>query len=117
MKYIFPIAVTVGSLMVFLILSHRLEVRENRWFKILVSLPLVLIISSGMSSGLGLVSGIGLILSIAFLGFIWCGNIAWFCSGSLVGFLFRDIRSGTGMRPDFRFAQNHRRDGEMQEAI
>ena len=108
MKFIFPIAATVVALGIFLFLTHPLELREHRRLKIGVSLGLVFFLAGG-----GLIT----LLSIVFLGFLWCGNVAWFGSGCLTGFLHRDIRSGTGMRPHFRFAHNHRRDGEREEAI
>jgi hypothetical protein len=117
MKIIPQIVICAISLSLFLILSHPIELRSGRWLKIALSAPLVFLFAIGMSSGLDFKVGIVSTLSAIILAFIWRGNVAWFFSNSFAGFFYGDISSPTGIRPDFRYAKNHRRDGELEEAI
>lgn len=100
-----------------MILSHPLELRSDRWLKVAFSVPLVFLIVTAMTSELDRGRGLRLIISVAVLGFVWCGNIACLCSGSFANFFHGDISSPTGMGLNFRYAKNHRRDGEIEQAI
>ncbi len=51
------------------------------------------------------------------LAITWAGNLAQWAAHHQVNFFYRDLHSITGLRPDFKFAHNHRRDGELDEAI
>jgi hypothetical protein len=117
MKIIFPALICAAALIVFLFLSHPLELRSTRWRKILLSAPLVFLVAIGMSSSLDFKLGLASVAGVVVLSFIWCGNLSWFFGGSFAGFFYGDISSPTGMGVNFRYAKNHRRDGELKQAI
>ena len=117
MKIFIPIAVCAIALSVFFILTHPLELRSGRWLKIAFSTPLVLLFTVAISSGLDFKAGISAAFSATLLAFIWRGNVAWFLGDTFAGFFYGDISSPTGMSLNFRYAKNHRRDGEMEQAV
>ena len=112
-----PIVVCMAGLVVMIALTQTLDVREGRWWKIAVSLPLILLITAPFSSGLGLLNGVALILSISFLGFIWSGTISCYASGLLLRILHGDANVSAGHIPDFQFARARIDDGDFEDAI
>jgi len=94
---------------VMFLLTQPKELREHRLLRIGVSLALV-----GAALNLG---PIITVVVIAFLAFIWANVGSHYASGWVVNFLHRDVSSVTGIKPEYRFAKNHRRDGEIKEAV
>ena len=103
------IAVLVLAGPVLFLLTQPEELRRHRWLRILFSLPLI---ACALTFFLPFfIGGIGL------LAIIWSDVLGHYTSGWFTDFLHRDISSETGMKPDFRYAKNHRRDGEPQKAL
>src|SRR5436309_11010407 len=109
--------ICVVALAAMVALSQPLEVREGRWWRIAVSLPLVWFTAVPFFVGTSFISGVALILSLAFLGFIWSGTLAHFVSGSLVKALQGDGSLSAGHIPDFQYARAKINDGDLAEAI
>ncbi len=112
-----PLLICLVALAVMIALTRPIEVREGRRWKILVSLPLIWLITGAFSNGPRFISGAAAILSITFLGFIWAGTIAHFASGSLVRMLQSDANLGAGHIPDFKYARARIEDGDLAGAI
>ena len=90
-------------------LTQPEELRRYRWLRLLVSLPLFW---CALTFFLPLfICGVGL------LAVMWSDVLAHYLSGGLTNLLHRDITSETGIKADFHYARNHRRDGETQKAI
>lgn len=85
------------------------ELRHHRWKRLGVSFLLV-----GAGAMLGpLVS----LVAIALMAFLWTDVLSHYGAAGLVSFFQRDVSSETGIKPDFHYARNHRRDGETAKAV
>jgi tetratricopeptide (TPR) repeat protein len=98
-------------------MTQPLGVREGRWWKIAVSLPLIWTIFAQLSAGLGFLSGIAAILALVLLGFIWSGIVAHYMSDSLVRLLQGDASFSAGHIANFKYARAKIEDGDYPEAI
>jgi|SRR5581483_11714559 len=90
-------------------LTRPEELQNRRWTRLAISFFLV---AAGTMLG-PLVT----IVAMAFMAFLWTDVLSHYAAGGIVNFLHRDISSETGIRADFRYARNHRRDGETDKAI
>jgi tetratricopeptide (TPR) repeat protein len=103
------IAVLAASIPVLFLLTQPEELRRHRWWRILASLPLIFCV---LTFFLPLfIAGLGI------LAVIWSDILSHYAGGWFSDFLHRDVSSETGIKPDFRYARNHRRDGERDQAI
>ena len=109
--------VCVAAVAAMIALTQPLEVREGRWWRIAVSLPLIWLTAVPFFVGTSFISGVALILSLAFLGFIWSGTLAHYVSGLLVKALQGDGSVSAGHIPDFQYARIKIKDGDLAEAV
>jgi hypothetical protein len=105
------------SLATMIVLTQPLDVREGRWWKITISLPLIWVVVAQLSAGLGLMGGIASILSIVLLGFIWSGTTSFHLSDSPVHLLHGQANIGAGHIADFKYARAKIKDRDFQEAV
>lgn len=54
---------------------------------------------------------------LGILAVMWSDVLSHYTGGWITDILHTDVSSETGIKPDFRYARNHRRDGEWHKAI
>ena len=97
-------------------LTQPLELREYRWVRIAVSLPIVVLVTS-VFWRMGLVNGYFGLVGIAVLAFIWRSPVTHYASVGIAQMIFGTPNAGGKIRADFGKAKALLRHGEVDEAI
>ncbi len=102
----------------FYALSQPLELREGRWSKIAISLPLVFVVALAARGDLAY-GAIPVIFLFVILCFLWAPNLAHFVSNLVVNSMFGGFGKGSlgGFRPDYREARATIDEGDLDAAI
>ena len=98
------------------VLTHPLELREYRWIRIVVSLPIVVLVTS-VFWRMGIVNGYFGVVGIAMLAFIWRSPVTHYASVGVAQLIFGTPNVGGGIRTDFGGARALLRHGDVDEAI
>jgi hypothetical protein len=96
--------------------TQPLELRHNRWWRIALSLPVVLLIVSVFWELAG-IRGYFALWGVAILGFIWMGPMAHAATTLLQPILFGDLNRNSGIRAEFAGAKALRQHGDIAEAL
>ena len=110
---------TVGCLLTVglgLAATHPEEAREGRWWKIVLSLPPVLVIASALHELSG-INGYFAAFSFGILGFIWKSPIAHYGSLAFLRLLNGDMNRPTGIRAEFGAARRLHLHGDLDDAL
>lgn len=96
--------------------THPLELREYRWLKIALSLPIVLLITS-VYQELGAFRGYFAMFGIGVLGFIWKSPIAHCMSGGFMKLILGNWNQPSGIRAEIGGPRALFKHGEYDEAL
>ena len=99
-----------------LAVTHLEELREGRWWKIILSMPPVLIISSALHEMSAINAYFGA-FSFGILGFIWKSPIAHYGSLAFLRLLNGDMNRPTGIRAEFGAAKRLHVHGDLDDAL
>jgi hypothetical protein len=122
MRWLIAIGVLALLAGVMLGLSHPVELRPGRRWKMAVSLPMLALAILIMIQGAGNpAAAIGQVTTYVFLigvpGLIWTPNITWFAARIISEVLHGSGRAGGGFRPDFSLARHYLKEGDLEEAL
>lgn len=95
--------------------TYPLELRRNRWWRIIFSIPVVVLIASVFYE-LSIL-GYFALWGFAILGFIWMGPMAHFGSVVLQRLLYGDFQRMSGVVADFGGAKALRKHGDLEDAL
>lgn len=106
------------------LLTQPEELRANRWRRILLSLPFVILFSNTLAGNLRAARSF-LAVFVLFLGvmaafaiaFIWRSVLAHYGAGAAGRLIYGDMNVRTGVRSDFRAAKSFYSHGELREAF
>jgi hypothetical protein len=96
--------------------THHLELREHRWLKIALSLPLVVLITSVFHQ-LHAVSGYFAMWSIGILAFIWKSPIAHFFTFGFTKLIHGNPNQASGIRAEIAGPRALFKHGDLEEAL
>ena len=102
------ISIYLALVIVFLLLMRTMEPGWERWFRFLISLPLLLF---------SMVPTIFAPFFIAALAFVWGGRISHLLSGPITNMIYGRGSQSAGHIPNFKYARDAALDGEFEEAI
>lgn len=97
-------------------LTHPLELRQYRWVRIVLSLPIVVLVTS-IFWRMGIVNGYFGVMGIAVLAFIWRSPVTHYVSVGAAQLIFGTPNAGGGIRADFGGARALLRHGDVEDAI
>jgi hypothetical protein len=97
--------------------THPEELRQGRFLRILVSLPILLFVTGGFYGQLGFQKGAAAVFALAILAFLWSGVLAYYTAGGVGRVVFGNPNARTGVRADFGIPRAFERRGEFDEAI
>src|SRR5689334_785784 len=117
------IAIMAAALITFVIgwvLTQPLEIRNQRWPCILLSIPLLALVVNIYSVPIAgnpgaLAPGIGAILAMGALAFIWRGVSAHYSGEGVMKLITGNLNARTGITPDLRLTKMHRDEGRVSE--
>ena len=96
--------------------THPLELREHRWLKIALSLPLVVLIAATFHE-LAPVRGYFAMFSIGILGFIWKSPMAHLCSGGFLRLITGNMNQTSGIRAELAGPKALLKHGDLTDAL
>jgi hypothetical protein len=106
-------------------LTNPPELRRFRYVRIALSVPLLYVIGAvgsqrlvwGMTEGISFFEGLAIVASVVGLAIIWAGGGAWLAARTVSGLMETEPTKLTGPYPEFRFARNCLRDGDLEGAL
>jgi hypothetical protein len=110
------VVVCVVTVLLGILATHPLELREHRWLKIALSLPIVVLIASVFDQ-ITVVGGYFAMFGIGVLGFIWKSPIAHLYAAGFCRLIYGDMNRNTGIRPNFHGPKALRSHGDLDDAI
>jgi hypothetical protein len=113
---VIAVLVSIGTVLAGIAATHPHELRPHRWLKIVLSLPIVLLITSEFYQ-LSQIGGYFAIWGFAILAFIWKSPMAHLGSLCVHRLIYGDMNRPTGVQPDFFGPKALRKHGDIKEAI
>jgi hypothetical protein len=112
------IILVIISLGIFWKLTNPLELRGQRWIKIIPSLLIVFFLGETLRQGIGF-QMIGSIFMMVLLTFIWAPTLSHYSSKGFIHFLFSDSDRSIlgGFVPDYHIARSFIQDEKWDEAM
>jgi hypothetical protein len=110
------VVVCLTTILLGIAATHPLELRNHRWLRIILSLPVVVLIGSVFFE-LSPIRGYFAMWFIAVLAFIWAGPLSHHASAGFVRLIHGDGGRNTGIIANFGAAKAFRKHGEIVEAI
>jgi len=102
------LAFIAAMMCVFYALGRAIKSRFDRWFRLTISLPLLL---------LAMQPTFVAPFFIAALAYLWAGRIARLLAGSVTSFIYGHGSQSAGHIPNYKYAREKALDGEHEEAI
>jgi len=96
--------------------THPEELRPHRWLKIVLSLPIMVLITAQFYQ-LDQIGGYFAIWGFAILAFIWKSPLAHFGSLCVHRLIYGNMNQPTGVQPDFFGPKALRKHGDIKEAL